>query len=298
MESIDKMVVVQLTGGLGNQLFQYAFAYYISSRHNLELVLDTSSFESDALREYSLCAFDIDNRHLKLNSFRWLNQKKIVKIAKFLQLVKFFNFRPFRIVTEQEYGFKTRLLELDKLSNIYLKGYWQSEKYFRDISDIISYKFQITTQPSFENQQIMTQIHKQQSVSLHIRRGDYVNNIQVNAIHGVCSLTYYERAVEHIENNIDSPHFFVFSDDIQWAKLNLRINHPTIYVGVNNSDNAHEDLRLIQNCKHNIIANSTFSWWGAWLNQNPNKIVIAPMNWFVTNDRNTKDLIPNDWHLL
>ena len=133
------------------------------------------------------------------------------------------------------------------------------------------------------------------SISLHVRRADYVTNPQANQFHGVSSMEYYNKAIHKIKSIISEPHFFIFSDDITWAKQNMIIDCPTTFVSHNGPDKNYDDLRLMSFCKHHIIANSSFSWWGAWLAMNKNKVVIAPTRWFNSPDRNTKDVIPENW---
>ncbi len=145
------------------------------------------------------------------------------------------------------------------------------------------------------NKDIGEMIQSFKSVSLHIRRGDYVSNKVTNQVHGVCDLNYYSHAISYIAERISNTHLFVFSDDPEWAKGNLKTEIPTFFVDNNRADKDYEDLKLMRQCKHNIIANSSFSWWGAWLNQNAGKIVIAPKKWFNDKSINTKDLIPEKW---
>ena len=132
-------------------------------------------------------------------------------------------------------------------------------------------------------------------MSLHVRRTDYVQNALTNKIHGVCDQDYYASCVRYIGDQVSNPHFFIFSDEPQWAKDNLMFDFPMTVVDCNDASRNYEDLRLMSTCKHNIIANSSFSWWGAWLNSNPNKIICAPKQWFTDSTRNTKDLIPSNW---
>jgi hypothetical protein len=136
------------------------------------------------------------------------------------------------------------------------------------------------------------------AVSIHVRRGDYVDSKKSLQFHGLCDISYYQRCIELIEKKIREPSFFVFSDDISWAKDNIRINHPIIFVDHNTAKTAHEDLRLMTHCEHHIISNSSFSWWGAWLCQNPGKIVVAPQQWFKSAIHDTKDLIPRGWETI
>ena len=143
-----------------------------------------------------------------------------------------------------------------------------------------------------ENQLILDKILETNSVSLHIRRGDYVSLDYVNKIHGVCALDYYKRAIEYITKRVNPPHFFLFSDDIDWVVENLKMEHPFTVVDINKGK-GWLDMNLMKQCKHNIIANSSFSWWGAWLNENPQKIIIAPEKW--TARKQKCDIVPLGW---
>jgi hypothetical protein len=134
------------------------------------------------------------------------------------------------------------------------------------------------------------------SVSLHIRRGDYVSNSVNREIYATCSMDYYHRCAIEMTRRVTDPHFFVFSDDIEWAKDNLDIKHAVTYVDHNSQEEAYKDLCLMSKCKHHIIANSTFSWWGAWLADNKDKIVFAPSRWYNDSKHGEQDLIPEDWH--
>lgn len=145
------------------------------------------------------------------------------------------------------------------------------------------------------NEQVAQNILSVNAVSLHVRRGDYVSNLTINQFHGTCSLEYYNQAIAQIAKKVETPHFFVFSDDPEWVKSNLKIDYSITIVDHNNADKNYEDIRLMSLCKHHIIANSSFSWWGAWLCRNPNKIVIAPLKWFNDKSINTTDLIPDGW---
>lgn len=190
---------------------------------------------------------------------------------------------------EDSIVFQPQIFDMD---DVYLSGYWQSEKFFSNISDEICELYgslKINNYSKYDEQILSTE-----SVSLHVRRGDYVNN----SLHGnVCNLNYYTRAVEYVSNKIDKPKFFIFSDDISWCRENLQVND-AVYVDENKGKHSYLDMRLMSMCKHNIIANSSFSWWGAYLNANKSKIVIAPTRWFNCSDIATGDLIPNTWSKL
>ena len=176
--------------------------------------------------------------------------------------------------------------------NIYLDGYWQNEKYFNDIEKVILKEFTLKNEFLIKNKKLKETIKNTNSISIHIRRSDYIKNKKTNEIHGVCTTDYYQKAIKKIIENNNNIHIFVFSDDILWAKNNLKFNFPISFI-VGNKD--YEDLILMSLCKHNIIANSSFSWWGAWLNKNPKKIVIAPQRWFNNLNKNKQNPIPQKW---
>ena len=294
------MIIVQLLGGLGNQMFQYAAARKIAFDKNTELKLDVSCFKDYKCateRQYELGCFNIIEDFAsseEINLLKIKNPNKITsKILKAINQIKPYKMR--RHIRERHFHFDP---EISKVSgNIYLEGYWQSEKYFKEIEDIIRNDFQIKHGPDEANIHFAELIKKDsfQAVSVHIRRGDYVNDPETNAYHGVCGLDYYHRAIDRLTEVIKNPHFFLFSDDPKWVKNNLVLKHPATYISGNPADKAYEDLRLLSLCRHHIIANSSFSWWGAWLCNYPGKIVIAPKKWFNNPGINTEDLIPDLW---
>jgi hypothetical protein len=282
------MVTVKLIGGLGNQMFQYALGRKLSIKMSTDLNLDISGFQVYKLHKFSLSCFQL----VQTINFcdKPENSKVVKKINKFLPLKFHFGYKH---IDEQSFAFNMNVLNLQ--GDLYLDGYWQSEKYFKDIRDTLVEDFKIIKIQDLENIILSNKIHSSNAVSLHIRRGDYVNNTQTFEKHGVCSLDYYFKAIEYIATKISSPSFYIFSDDPKWAFENLRINYPTTFVVNNDADRNYEDLRLMSQCNHNIIANSSFSWWGAWLNDNPEKIVISPRKWFNDKDVDTSDLIPDTW---
>jgi hypothetical protein len=219
-------------------------------------------------------------------------------VAEFPKIVKKFMrnngiFIPETCIDEKHFNFDSRILELS--GTAYLNGYWQSEKYFMDAGDAIRSDFDLSCGPSPVSERIAGSIANSQSVSIHVRRGDYVTNSAVGGYHGEQRLDYYLASIKHIAQNVRSPHFFVFSDDPVWCRTNLKLEHPVIYVDHNGPETAYEDMWLMSLCKHHVIANSSFSWWGAWLCRNPEKIVIAPKKWFVDESINTIDLVPDTW---
>jgi hypothetical protein len=180
----------------------------------------------------------------------------------------------------------------------YLHGNWQSEKYFQEIAAVIRSDFAFKVPVANRNVDLARQIGKVNAVSLHVRRGDYAADPKTNANHGLCSLDYYRKALRLLNERVDQPEIFIFSDDIAWVKANLDIDLPCLFVDHNMGMESYNDMRLMSLCQHHIIANSSFSWWGAWLNPNPDKVVIAPQRWFANANKNVDDLFPEGWVLL
>ena len=180
-------------------------------------------------------------------------------------------------------------------NHVWLSGNWQSEKYFRSIASIIKKEFQVVNALKGKNLEMAKKIQNCNSVCVHIRRGDYVSNKEIHKVHGVCNPDYYTRTIERIKQEKKAPHFFVFSDDMIWAKSNLNITAPTTFIDHNSSKTAYEDFRLMSLCENHIIANSSFSWWSAWLSDDKDKIVLAPAKWFNSSKRDSKDLLPQEW---
>ncbi len=293
---MDKIIIVRLAGGLGNQLFQYAVGKMLSLKFSVPMKLDLSSYVGYEFHEYSLTPFNIQENILSekeyLNLFK--PQKNTIK----KKIYKFFGNRYkdiLHIYEENNFYFDSQLSEIKP--SIYISGYWQSEKYFLEIVMVLKKEFEINIPPSHENNELLIKIRNSNSICIHIRRGDYVSVPKFNAFHGTCSLEYYFNAIKYIKERIENPIFYIFSNDIPWSKEHLNFEGDKIFVDINDSKTDYEDLRLMQNCKHNIIANSTFSWWGAWLNENPDKIVIAPEKWFENEEmqNQTQDLIPESW---
>jgi hypothetical protein len=291
------MIIVFLTGGLGNQMFQYATARRLAEKHSTILKLDVTGFETYKLHRYSLPCFHVWEylaTQTEIDSFLRISKTPIKKI---LNRLKFNSIRygilNKNIYEEKYFNFDPSILSIP--NNSYLSGYWQSEKYFIGIEDIIRREFTIKYPQDTKSREISEIIQAKNSISIHIRRTDYINDLTTNKVHGICGLDYYQNCIDYITTKISNPYFFVFSDDPQWAKENLKVNFPVIIVDHNDASRNYEDLRLMSQCKHNIIANSSFSWWGAWLNINPERIVIAPQKWFNDMSRNTDDLIPQNW---
>ncbi len=198
----------------------------------------------------------------------------------------------FRFYHEGNSGYSPSVLSLSDW--VYLDGYFQSERYFSDQVVEIRKELAIKEPPSGKNLEALDAIREAPSASVHLRRGDYVSNPRINRTFGTCSLEYYRQAVDLVSGRSGQKLVFhVFSDDPEWARENLDLGHPTRFMDHNGPDQAHEDIRLMAACEHHIIANSSFSWWGAWLNPRHDKIVVAPRRWFVDAQPGTE--IPDNW---
>lgn len=251
------MVIVKLTGGLGNQMFQYAMARAVAEQNKSNLGVDISWFDRHknnlAPRKYALDNFNISGKLIRSGIFQRISLK-----FSFLE-----NFRSpqkrYYIKEKQIFHFDSEIFKIS--GNVYIDGYWQNEKYFKNIEKIIRKEFTLKESLTEFASEIEKEILDTNSVSLHIRRGDYVEDKITNQFHGTCSLDYYLKAVKMILETINKPIFFIFSDDIKWARNNLKLDYPTIFVS-NNSIKDSEELFLMSRCKHHIIANSSFSWWG------------------------------------
>ena len=288
------MIITRLIGGLGNQLFQYAAGKSLAMKLGVELKLDLSCFQYIPDRQYDLYPFNIKENVATEEEVHKLTYRKVHLPEKIINKLLSRTAKPPRsFISETVSHFDSKILSLP--DNTYLNGYWQTEKYFSSIETTIRQEYSFKDKPDSMNELMLEKIGQDNSVSLHIRRGDYITSPVASTHHGVCSLEYYQKAVERIQEANPSLHIFVFSDDITWAKENLKFEHKMTFADHNLGNKHYEDLRLMSHCQHHILANSTFSWWGAWLNTNPNKIVIAPKKWFQISDRNTTDLIPADW---
>lgn len=288
------MIIVKLQGGLGNQMFQYALGRSLSIKKNTSLALDISSFNSDPLRAYALEAFCAYQESAKSENIEKLSRFRR-KSGKNNFFHNFFIAKWHKYASEKQFHFDPDVFKVSRDS--YLDGYWNTEKYFANIRSTILEDFKLKAPLIGKNAETAELILKNDSIAVHIRRGDYANNPTTRTTHGLMGQEYYSRALAYIGEKIKDPTLFIFSDDIPWVKANLPFPFKTIYVDWNDEKHAHEDLRLMSLCKHHVIANSTFSWWGAWLSQNPNKIVIGPKQWFnqVKKSIDTRDILPGSW---
>ncbi len=198
-----------------------------------------------------------------------------------------------RIVVEPHYHYWDGVKRIPE--DCFVSGYWQSEKYFKQVEGILRKDFEFLLPLSSPNLSVLDKIKSCDAISLHIRRGDYVNNEKAAKVYAGCSTGYYYKAVEKIAAMCTNPVLFVFSDDVGWVKESMHFDIPANYICNNVGSESFNDMRLMSECKHNIIANSSFSWWGAWLNSFHGKIVIAPQQWFLTDKFDSRDVIPDSW---
>jgi len=294
------MIIVRLAGGMANQMFPYAAARRLAHCRKTELKLDIRGLVPERQinlqfpRRYALDLFNITGRIAtaeEIEPFAAARQRRgLAALKDFLGLAP----KPRRTwYRERHFHFDPRVLALP--DNVYLDGNWVCEKYFLDVADIIRSEYTLKHAPSGRNRELLGEVAAVESVSIHIRRGDYAAVEKVRQVHGVCEIGYYTECIRRIAELVRDPHFFIFSDEPEWAKEHLRLRYPAVFVDHNSPEQGQEDFRLMSSCRHNIVANSGFSWWAAWLNAHPGKIVLAPRTWVRTTKYNTKDLVPASW---
>lgn len=290
------MVVVRLIGGLGNQMFQYAAGRALALHHATELYLDLSQLQKDpagayTLRQYELQPFKIQAQIAspeELGAFGKTESGVGVKLQSFFP----FLFKRMRF-NESRHSFHRQFFKLP--ASVYLNGYWQDEAYFLPIRESLLQEFDLRDE-SDAFRRVLDTINAVPAVALHVRRGDYVHLASANMFHGVLSPEYYRKAVQGLQSEKQPFTFFIFSDDIPWCREHLNFIENAVFVdGRKEGLSAQEELLLMSRCRHNIIANSSFSWWAAWLNDHKTKRVIAPQQWFNAGRKQPDTLIPLTW---
>ncbi|GAC1423995.1 MAG: alpha-1,2-fucosyltransferase [Flavisolibacter sp.] len=271
-----------MMGGLGNQLFQYAAATSLAEKFQTRLLLDISDFNVGSIRSFDLSNFQTPlyfcEKTIQLSALN-----KLIDKLKPLHKRNYYK-EPF-------FHFDTAFNHLGP--DVYLKGYFQSEKYFQSITQKLQKSLKLNAQ-AIKNIPPYTPLFSgPDSVGVHIRKGDYAKS-EIADYHGVLGIDYYHSGHQVMKKNYPNCKFYVFSEDLHWAKKNFPFSD-TIFVSQNLTLSPIEDFYLMSQCKHNIIANSSFSWWAAWLNNNPSKVVIAPKKWFNNGPKDTQDLIPQEW---
>ncbi|WP_020598002.1 alpha-1,2-fucosyltransferase [Spirosoma panaciterrae] len=287
------MIISRVTSGLGNQLFQYAAARSLSLRNKTAFYVDLSyylyEYPDDTSRSFKLGFFSVP--------YRILQESPVEYLSKSTKLFPNRSLRPFFLfLKEKQFHFDPTILQAHA-GCVIMEGFWQSECYFRDHAEIIRRELQLSKSPSSEFEGYHQQIQATPvPVSVHVRRGDYVNHPEFSKTFGFIGLDYYKTAIRHLTKTIKNPHFYVFSDDKEWARANLPLPTDSVFVTNTGPSGDVADLVLMSTCHHHIIANSSFSWWGAWLNPNPDKLVITPKLWYKNQPTwNTKDLLPPTW---
>lgn len=275
------MVISKIVGGLGNQMFQYAIAKSISRKNNISFCLDLEAFKTYKLFDYKLDNFNIENYKASISEIKAFNGDSSIysKIKRELHLSKYFYKEKKRHIFDDE---------VFKYKNIYLSGYWQNEEYFIDIKDELINDFKPIIKMSDYVQKLHDKILKFNSVSIHVRRGDYIKHPEI----GLTDIGYYKSAIDILNSKLSNPVYFIFSNDIRWCKNNFKFLDN--YYIVDETDNEIEDFTLMRGCNHNIIANSTFSWWAAWLNNYVERIIIAPNKWRADTE-NSSFWLPSKW---
>ncbi len=293
------MVIVKIMDGLGNQMFNYALGRSLSLQLGYPLKLDITSFSEE--REfpftYKLHYFnipqDIASTH-EIEQIRDGYHLNPLQEAAFKLRRRLASYHEKPYVQERYYHFDPDILKIR--DNTYLAGLWQSEKYFRPVAEQLRKDFVLKSKPDPLNQTFADQICAVNSISLHHRRQEFAGERGKQDNQVVMTQEYYDKALAYICQRVENPHLFIFSDEMDWVKANLRFNLPVVYVDHNREEEKHiEDFRLLSMCRYNIISTSTFSWWSAWCNPNPDKIVIAPKTWFSGGHNDPRDVVPESW---
>lgn len=279
-------------GGLGNQLFQFAAGRRLASLHRSELVLDLGWFRHEAggmvtPRRYELDGFELIARSTAIRP-RAVEALEAGRRRRFSRL-------GLEVIRQREGDLAVDERVLNAPDDVLLIGYWQSETYFADVSDAVRDELCIRTAPSKSYAIFDRIIGSSSAVAVHVRRGDYASIPQSQAFHGVLDRDYYRRALAHVAERVPDPVFVAFSDDPDWVERELASElHLTVVSG----GDALQELRLMSRCKHYVIANSSFSWWGAWLGEQEESIVVAPQRWFTDACADTRDIVPERWQRL
>ncbi len=291
------MIIVRVKGGLGNQMFQYAAGLRLAQVRRVELKLDLSYYERPP-RGSTPRKFELDRLNISAPK---ANPDEIARFTRnpaggrrvrwLSRLLRAASGR--RWIREDSLRFDPRVLRAPRQT--YLDGYWQSERYFRDADERVRGEFSFRDSLEGKSGDVADRIGSCESVALHVRRGDYVSRSRVAARHGACSLEYYRSAVAEIARRVGCPEFFIFSDDATWARDSIQTGFPSTFVDHNGPDSGFEDMHLMRLCRHHVIANSSFSWWGAWLSPPRDRIVIGPRLWFADSESESADLLPTDW---
>ena len=280
---------VKLTGGLGNQMFQFAAGYSIAKKNNVKLSLDLRRFN----RRQDHNGFELQKVFDIYSKVNFLNNPVNFGFLNFKEILNNINIT-FHTFNEPHFHYTNKILNIPKHS--VLNGYWQSELYFEYCAQELRKIFSFSKKLDEKNSLITNEIIQNNSISIHVRRGDYL--LKTNNNHNIDLKKYYLTAIEKTSIFFKDPKYFIFTDDPLWVAENFTLDYSFTVVDINLGTESFNDMHLMSLCKCNIIANSSFSWWGAWLNDNEDKIIYAPKNWFKDKFICTDNLIPNSWSII
>ena len=289
------MIVTRMDGGLGNQMFQYAYGRYLANKHQTELRLDTSSYNSGPAHGFLLDQFSIEANTLTSEQSQLIPRKYQSHGARQSRIGALRSKLLSRSLTrckEKSFGFDRRYLDAPDRS--YLVGYWQSEQFFPGIRSELLREF-TPRSVSAKSRELAEEIEATESIALHVRRGDYLTNSDAAKLYANLSIDYYKRCFADWRTGVQAPHVYVFSNDLDWCRAELKLDVATYFVDHNSGQTAHEDLWLMSRASCCVIANSTFSWWAAWLNDRPGKVVYAPDEWFRPGTMDDSAILCADW---
>lgn len=297
MRMWPQKVIARIEGGLGNQLFQYAAARSLADRLGCELALDLRGLAENGDRPFQL---DLYRIRAEVATPALLASLPDWRPSRWARLRGWFSqalpqVSAFPVFWSRSFAYDSAFARLRR--PVYLVGYWQSEQYFSWNRARLLQDIQLVD-PPVSSDPLLEQIRSTCSVALHVRRGDYVSNAAAAQFHGLCDMAYYQKAVDALKSRFPDLKVYVFSDEPDWARSNLRLGVPTHVVDAYPPTQGHLDMELMRHCRHHIIANSSFSWWGAWRNENPSQQVIAPQRWFADAGVDTSDVVPAHWSRL
>lgn len=284
------MIISKISGGLGNQMFQYAAGHSIASKLKTKHCLDIRSYETDRVRSFGLDKFNISAN---------IAPQEILPPAKHESLLRYALWKSMRLEPKlfKEHKFDFGSIKRNFKGTSYLSGHWFSEEYFQKFAAELREEFRLAGEFSDYGSHVLRAIKNGTTISIHIRRGDYVDSDYWKSKLGTCSIGYYHKGLDYVRSKIGGKfNIFIFSDDIGWAMENLKLGQSAFFVSNSDSMTPHEDLMLMSSCKHHIIANSTFSWWGAWLNARSDKIVVCPDPFY--DGRIAQSIAPTSWNAL
>jgi hypothetical protein len=287
-------VIARIEGGLGNQLFQYAAARSLADRLGCDLALDLRSLDENGDRPFQLDLYRVRASVASSQQLQGLPRWRPSRWGRIRANLSQFApaFCSFPAFWPRSFAFDPRFEQISR--PVYLVGYWQSEKYFTWNRARLLQDIQLIA-PRPADTPLLGEIRGTRSVALHIRRGDYVSNTAAAQFHGLCHMAYYHAAINALKARFSDIHVFVFSDEPAWARANLLLDVPTRFVDANPAEKGYIDLELMRHCRHHVIANSSFSWWGSWLCESGEQVVYAPSRWFVEPTTDTSDVVPARW---